>query len=203
MGGSTQPAVATGWDVRFDGRACRVSVDSRGLHVPDRTGIERPRFWRDLTAVEAASPFSARVTFAGTPALILTFATPEELQGFTTTVDGLRPPSRRSRVARPAGGPAATGPPPPPPPPAPAGSASLLAGMTAGRALNGGSFVLSGVIALVALTGSGGAVWVVLVALAAIGYGAKILLTRTGYWWTPWAYALPVGLVLMVFARPG
>jgi len=73
-------------------------------------------------------------------------------------------------------------------------SASPVEGMTPMRAIDGGAWVLSGVLALFWIRGS---TWIMVGAIAAIIYGTLILATRRGYWTGPLNYVLPVCLLGM------
>ena len=73
------------------------------------------------------------------------------------------------------------------------GDARPLGGMPISRMLNGLCYVITG-IALFVVAGQGApSGWVaVLIGLGALGYGAKIWLTRTSYWITSVVYLAPI-----------
>lgn len=202
------------WLVQVNGRPCKVTVGEGSVVVPGADGVDRVIPWQDLSALKPLTPYTVRVVPAGRGDLDVKFHNSAQRDAFLARVDAMRgrhaagarttstaASAEHARGAAPPGSPSSPGPPTPlAPPSSPSGGAgSLLDGMTAGRALNGGSFLVSGIFALFTLVGAGGGIWLALAALSAIAYGLKILLTRTGYWWSPYAYVVPVVLVVSIF----
>lgn len=76
------------------------------------------------------------------------------------------------------------------------GDAAPIAGIPISRILNALCYVVTG-IALFIVAGQGvSSAWIaVLLGLAAVGYGLKILLTRSSYWITTIVYLAPIAAI--------
>jgi hypothetical protein len=75
-------------------------------------------------------------------------------------------------------------------------------GTSAGRVFNGLCYVGTGVaVAIAAAVGAGGPWFIWLAALFLVGYGVKILVTRTSYWINTVIYLLPVFAVAYLFFK--
>lgn len=111
------------------------------------------------------------------------------LPAATTTTAEAQP--RRS-FAPPAAGPSSTA--------APAygqaklvGDATPFGGMPISRMLNGLCYIVTGIALFVAAGQGAPSAWIaVLIGLGALGYGLKILLTRSSYWITTVVYLAPI-----------
>jgi hypothetical protein len=80
------------------------------------------------------------------------------------------------------------------------GDAAPIAGIPLSRILNSACYLIAGIACLVMSTQPNyPAVWLVLIGMAGIGYGGKILVTRSSYWVSTAVYVIAVIAVVAAF----